>query len=310
MKSFLKYTLLFLMPLAIAYSAVEYYFRTNENSFRIKAAYLTQNLDSIEVLILGSSRSQNAINPAFLSLNTANIANGSQDLRTDSALFFHFAKRLKSLKHVVLELDYHRMDMENDKSFYRIPWYYIFYGVEVLPIHPTHKISLYATNPSFFNENIKKLLFNHSKTVQTINKYGFVEKNYTNQFLSDFNYDSLKIDQTASERLQSRHREVSPEVFSQNIKIVNAVIDYCLQHHIEPIIINTPLYYTYRDRKMKGKDEKRLQFIQTLQDKGAQFYNFEEAENFDLHSFSNDDHLNYDGAKVFTLMLDSILVRK
>lgn len=302
MKKFLYKVLFFLLPIVILFFAIEIYIRNSPNSFITKADYLNNNLDKIEVLVLGTSHSQNGINPKFFKRNTANLSYGSQDIQIDSALFFKEVPKLKSLKKVIFELDYHRMDIENDADFYRIPWYFIFYDVEVKPVSLINKFSLYSTNMTFFNDIMIADIKSNSKK-QVINKYGFVEANYNNPFAIS-EYDSIKIQKDSKVFLKNRHKEVSVENFNKNKSRIEAMITYCNNNTIEFIIVSSPFYYTYVENEIPTKKEKVKTFIDYLTKKyKVKHLDFESDARFHLKDFSNDDHLNADGAKKYSEIL-------
>ena len=73
----------------------------SSNTFNLKAKYIKENPD-VEILFLGSSHTQNGINPEFINKKTANLAYGGQDYFYDYELFFKFAPKLKKLKYIIL----------------------------------------------------------------------------------------------------------------------------------------------------------------------------------------------------------------
>ncbi len=306
MKQFLYKSLWFLLPVIVIFTAIEIYIRNTENSFITKARYFQKNKEQIEVLVLGSSHNQNGVNPEFFRSKTANLSYGSQDIQIDSALFFSNVKQMKNLKKVIFEMDYHRMDIQNEPTFYRFPWYYLYYGVEVQPVKFVNKISLYASNTDFFNNIILDQLKSNYKP-QVINQYGFVEANYANDFL-DLNYDEAKIEATAKERLQSRHKEVSVSNFNRNKSRIQSMIAYCKVHKIELYFFSSPLYKTYIENKILTKDQKVKKYIQELvNQENIKYFDFENDSRFGLKDFSNDDHLNAKGAEKYSKLIDSII---
>jgi len=149
----------FLIPFVILLIALELYVVYFPSTFNKKANYLQRHKDDIEVLVLGSSHNQNAINPEWMQfainpewmhLNCLNLANASQDIQLDEALFFRYATQLKKLKLVIFELDYFSLEEKNDATNFRLPWYKRFFDIEPYPISLLHKISIYSSQPSFF----------------------------------------------------------------------------------------------------------------------------------------------------------------
>src|SRR5215207_1738069 len=119
MKRFIYKSLFFLFPILAFLIGLEIYVRTDANSFKTIATYFENNKSEVEVLVLGSSHNQNGINPKYFTKKTANISYGAQDIKIDSALVFDNIKEMKNLKTIIFEMDYHRMDIENEPNFYR-----------------------------------------------------------------------------------------------------------------------------------------------------------------------------------------------
>lgn len=308
MKAFLIKSLFFLLPLMLIFAGVEWYIRNSSNSFISKANYFKNNSNSIEVLVLGTSHNQNGVNPKYFTSKTCNLAYASQNIQLDSAVFFSAVKKLKNLKKVVFEMDYHRMEIDSDDKMYRLPWYYIYYGIEVYPLKAINKYSLYASNTAFFNNVIIDDIKNSGKAKE-INEFGFVEKNYSNEF-EKLQYDSIKINARATQRLKNRHRELSVEAFRKNQKRIEAIIDYCKKNNIELYFFSSPLYHTYLDSKIPEKEKRFKAYIKELISKyNIHYYNFENSKKFTISDFSNEDHLNAIGAEKYSKTIDSILQR-
>ena len=140
MKKFLQKFLMFIIPILLILIGFELYFRNSQNSFITIANYFKKNKETIEVLILGPSHNQCALNPKFFKLKTVNLSYGSQDIQLDSALFFHNVKQMKNLKKVIFELDYHSLDTQRDKDYFRYSWYSMYYDIEIYPINYSNKL--------------------------------------------------------------------------------------------------------------------------------------------------------------------------
>lgn len=309
MKKFLLKSSFFILPILVLIIGIELYFRNEPNAFIEKASYLKQNKDKIEVLILGSSHHQNGLNPIYFSKKTCNLANGSQDIKMDSALFFSNVKQMKHLKAVVFEMDYHRMDIENISDFYRQPWYYIYYGIDYTSINWFKKISLYASNPSFFNDNLIQR-FKKSYKPQVINEYGFVDKNFDSEF-ANMKYDSVTIWNSSNTRLKSRHKEISDVNFKANASRIESMIAYCKKNDIELYFLTSPLYATYLQHENQIKKQKVVTFINYLKNKYTiDYYNFESKLPFVLKDFKDDDHLTPTAAEKYSLLINDIINHK
>lgn len=305
MKKFNSKFLSFTLPILLLLLGLELYVRKSENSFKTKSDYLQNNLTSVENIVLGTSHSQNGINPIFFSSNTANISYGSQDIKTDSALLFRFAPQMPKLKTVFFEYDYHRLDINNGDDFYRIPWYYIFYGVQIKPLSYLKKISLYYSNPDFFNNIILDRLKN--KPQPKINKYGFVEENYTDEYIK-LNYDSLAVQNLANKNLENRHKEISEENFQRNADKIISVITFCKKNNLRLVFVATPLTHYYRKAEIPQKKKKVDSLMQHLKRiYNVQYFDFSSNPDFKITDFSNEDHLNAKGAEKYSKKLNQLV---
>jgi hypothetical protein len=305
MNTFLKKIFYFIFPIVVVLIGIELYFRNQDHPFKLKATYQKENLSEIENVFLGTSHTQNGINPEFFSKKTSNLGFAAQNIQLDSAVFFKVIPKMEKVKNVIIELDYHRLDEPIDKNYFRLPWYYIYYDIEVYPINFFNKISLYSSNTEFFNTNLWNS-FKSTYKEKVVNKYGYVVKNYNDNF-APMKYDSLEIIKTASVRLKNRHTDISLKSRLSNKNRINQMINYCNQNNIKVYILSFPLFKTYRDLKIVEKDAFRKQFIDSLvKHSKVKLLNYESSTDFNLKDFSDDDHLNPKGAEKLSRKLDSV----
>lgn len=306
MSTFLKKVVYFIFPIVMLFIGIELYFRNQNHPFKLKATHQKENLAEIENVFLGSSHTQNGINPEYFSKRTSNLGFAAQNIQLDSALFFKVIPKMEKVKNVIIELDYHRLDDPIDKNYFRLPWYYIYYDIEVYPINLINKISLYSSNIQFFNSNLLNS-FKSTYKEKVVNKYGYVVKNY-NDYFAPMKYDSLKIFKTASTRLKNRHTDISLNLRLSNKNRINQMVTYCNQNNIKVYILTFPLCKTYRALKIVEKDSYRKHFIDSLvKHSKVKLLDYESSTDFNLKDFSDDDHLNPSGAKKLSLMLNKII---
>lgn len=306
MKIFIQKLILFLLPILLILLGIEFYIRNSPNSFITISDYFKKNKENIEVLILGSSHNQCALNPKFFKMKTVNLSYGSQDIQIDSALFFHNVKQMKNLKKVIFELDYHSLDTQREEDYYRYPWYSLYYDIDIKPMNYLSKFSFYLSNPKLFNKIfLEKWTANYKPPI--INKYGFEEGNFSDEF-SEMKYDSIKIENSAKKRLEFRHKEILDNVFKKNSERILSIIKYCKQNNIEIYFFSTPLFKTYIDNQVAIKKIRVNKFIETINSKyNIKYFNFENDNRFNLKDYSNDDHLNAKGAEKYSILIDSII---
>jgi hypothetical protein len=308
MKRFLLVFLRFIFPFLLLVAGIELYVLFYPSTFNRKANYLKKNIETIQTVILGSSHNQNALNPQYFHTSTINLANAGQDIQLDSALFFKYIKQLKAIKQVILEIDYHTMEEKNDSLYFRLPWYYRFYNIDLHQVSILHKISLYSSSPSFFNKLLVDEM-NPKKTRYLLNNYGFIINDFPG-VMEDLKYDSLSIAQTAVERLKDKHMNQSIDIFNYNRSKLDAIIQYCHSSNIKIFLVSTPMYSTYLKNEIAEKNNRRKKYIDSLINlPNIFYYNFENSNRFNVFDFKNDDHLNSNGAKKFSIIIDSILLK-
>lgn len=305
MKSFIKNSILFLSPFLIIFIFLELYIELYPSAYVSKARYIKQNKD-IELLILGSSHSQNDINPEFINIKSANLAYANQDQQLNSALFFRYIESLSNLKCLIWELDYHNLEYKVDDTGLRLPWYYKYHGIRIGKLNYLYKYLLYPSSPEFFNNFILSTLTQkHSRDI--LNEYGFITNDF-NGWFADLNNDEEIIITTAHDRLEYLQDE-SIENYVYNTKQIDKVIEYCNNNDILVILLTMPVYKSFISVEKTEKNKRRTLYIDEVLSKYSNiaYLNYEKDNRFvsKIDYFKNDDHLNSYGAKIFTEILNN-----
>lgn len=303
MKRFIVKTILISLPIILLGIFVELIITYYPNTFNRKADYLNSNLQISKILFLGSSHTQNSINPRFIDIPSLNLAYAGQDYQLDSALFFKHINQLGTMKKVFIEMDYHSLEEKNTDDYFRLAWYYKYYDINLGKFKFKDKISLYFTNTSFFTKYLINVL-NPWREKMIINKYGFIE-NDTGIF-EELDFDEKNILQSANSRLKNKHNRESEANFKFNKSKILSVIDYCLKNEIEVTILKNPVYITYRNNYVQAKSDRRSFFIDSLVETGkVQIMDFESDDRFKVADFKDDDHLNSAGAKKLSSLINN-----
>jgi hypothetical protein len=159
----------------------------------------------------------------------------------------------------------------------------------------------------------KMLLLN--KNSSTINKYGFETdlKNLDQRVLrfKNMNYDTSVINNDTSNGFIKRHSKEYAKTYNKNKIIFLKLIALCVQNGVTPVVLAPPVYMNYYKAMNPQKKKKRDDLLSFIKTKNPQtlVYNFEHTESFTVKDFMNEDHLSPQGAKKFTLLIDSILKR-
>jgi hypothetical protein len=304
MKLFLVRALGFILLIGVLLGCIEAFVVFYPSMFNMKARYIHKNKD-IELLILGSSHLQDDLNPEFLEIKSANLAYGSQDIELDSALFFKYISDLHNLKFLLLELDYHTLEERNLVNYFRLPWYYKYHRIELYHLSLLNRCILFSSSPEFFKNFIIQTI-NPFEYKYELNKYGSVKNDFPGIFKT-LDYDSGKIKISANERLKNKFSAISLENYLFNKNKMNKIIDYCILHNIKAVLVETPAYITYRETFISEKFARREEYIDSLiktAKSNILLLNYESDARFTIKDFKNDDHLNSDGAKKFTSLIN------
>lgn len=298
MREFLYKVVFFTLPLLLLLILVEFLIQFYPNTFNAKASFLNKNKD-VELLFLGSSHTQNAINPEYISMKSANLAYGNQDYTLDSALFFTNAKKLKSLKCIFLEVDYHSLESVRDSDYFRNSWYYRFYGISVFEVKLLQKVCLYSSSPEFFNEYYYKT-FITKEFAYDMNQYGFIKNVIPSRF-HGLKFDVDKINAT----YKDPGIENSKEKFNYNKRKILSIINYCNQNLIKVVLLKLPVFESFSNNYILSKNKRRLDLIDSLsRSENVLVLDYEKDNRFNVYDFKDDDHLCSSGAKKLSLILN------
>lgn len=295
-----------MFPLLLAGSA-ESFIRLYPNAFSSKAAYI-KNHSEVEVLILGSSHSQQAINPEFLTVKASNLAYNGQDLAINTAMFYHYVEDLPFLRYLIVEMDYHTLEFRQPKDYFRNAWYYQYHNLKLAELPLMQRYFMYPTAPKFFNHYLLEQ-FDRDLPVTKLNQWGFE----TNRFAGDFeqrNYDVSAI-ATFIKSTPKRHLKISLENLNDSKQLINGMLNLCNKKDIRMVLVSTPMYPTFERHKTVQKEQHRVHFIDSLLKAHPEviYFNFENDHRFTVSDFRDEDHLNPTGAKKFTGFIDALLKR-
>lgn len=317
MKRFITKIIAFLLAPLLFILSMDFYLRDINTTYKDKYINLLRNKDKIELLILGNSHANYAINPYYISdFYAFNIANVRQQIYFDrrittKALDHGFQK----LKYVFISADYHSLITSSQGP--RNNWSYYANGIE----YKNQDYSKAKTSPfiwgytpkvafSFIKNDIRaKFLVGNTRIPSDIAKgvalndtlySGFIGLNGTQH--GSFNNSSY-LDRANSFR-ENPHDTERNEVIAD----LGEFIVYLKNRNIEPILISSPTYKEYNtflNEKQLEKNEKDLDSISY--NFNIQYWSFYNDSRFFKEDFYNQDHLNKKGAEKFSKILSQLL---
>lgn len=302
MKKFLIRLSIFVVPFAIFFVLVEFYC-TNQSTFAIKEQYVEREKGENEILILGSSHLQNALNPEFFRQKTTNLAFAGQTIEINYYLLEKYINEMPKLKMVVFEASPHaiymKFDPEEGNGHIYANLYDIYYKVSPYSVK---NYSCLLTNFKFFS-GIYLDYINPLETKYIINKYGFVTNDFHDRF-SKLNYDTKKI----KESFVMNHGFDRKDLLALNKEYINKAVALCEKKGVKMLLLTPPFYTTY-EKAIPADAKKDMQDMvnQASKYSGLKYYDFSINKNFLVRDFKNDNHLNSNGAKKFSIQIDSLI---
>lgn len=304
MKGFLKTCLSFSIPIVCALVLNEAAIRTIPNEYTTKIKYAKQQLDNIEVLILGSSHALRAVNPHAISGKHAfNLAMISQPLELDHRLLFNYKERLTKLECVIISISHFTLSqtLTEGEIKERLPYYKHFYKLKMPEIKPTalnyYSIQFDVDFSSTAGRVLRRLKGSPIVMTDSLGWMGNEGKQLTteNAFIAD------------AAAAAKRHNN-SIDDLTHNLKLLEEIIEFGKSNKVKIILLNTPKTHWY-NTNLKGAVSDRIdtEIQKLIEGRNAKYLNFKNHSDFDISDFKNSDHLNEKGAKKLTKMLESYL---
>ena len=297
------------LPVIIVLIYVEYGLNHLDTHYLKKRIDLEKQLNSIEILSLGSSNAYFGINPSQFSCPGFNLAFNAQSMYYDLAFIEKYINSMPKLKVVVLPAIFFTTGNEllSTSQDWRIYFYKQYFG---LPIE---------IQKNNWTANIKRRLDsrNYSKIAlyaDTI--YGHIKDSFTGHvdYIPEKNgwYDPKeipKLDPTTNagqDAAQAHSASFNVSTADSNIIYWQKIIEILKKRNIEVIIVRLPEDISYSDKLDYVKSRIFTAKIQDLADKNAIiFANYSEDKNFHPVDFTvMPDHLNHDGAIKFSETLN------
>ncbi|TYB76870.1 hypothetical protein [Bizionia myxarmorum] len=303
MKQFLKYTLLFLLPVLVIILLVEIFYRSVPNNYTYKHELIESQKETVETLIFGDSHTFYGLNPKYFSSKTLNMANVSQTLYFDKLLFEKYISEMKNLKHIIIPLEYTTMSQVDNTQ--EDIWRKYFYAEQMeldVPLITWYDIRKYSLA---FTQKFGVTVRYYKEYKKNKTLVGCDDSGWGNTYISAI--DSTEIDELA--KIISRKHDDATSDFSVNKKRLNSIIETCIAKDIQVILVNMPVSQPY----LKLLNQEEVQGIVDLtQELGFQNENVTAVNllydtRFQLNDFHDADHLNSKGAKKCSQILNAIL---
>lgn len=301
----------FLLPAVLIAGVAEFSLRKIPNDYAFKNQWLTKNSHEVEVLALGASTVLFDIDPAYFQKKGFNAAHVSQSLKYDHMIFHKFIDQMPSLEYVIMSIDYWSafVDLEESTEWWRVKYYNIHYGSKFHRWEGKYNYELYFHDMGTFKAAAKGLMTFvglKNETRRTVNDLGY-GINYTlDNRLAEW-------DNGTSEA--SRHNKLIADAIhrnhiNQNKHYVEDMIQKSVANDVKVILINVPLYSSYRDNLDKKFVKQQKDFCRYFAEKyvNVLYHDFSDDPRFTAEDYFDVNHLNEKGTEKLTRTLDSLMV--
>lgn len=291
MKQFIKRILLFVcLPISFGLITYEVLARSLDNSYKVKDSYIKKNGQDIELLILGSSHTFYGINPEYLDIPAYNLANVSQDLKTDYMLLERYDRYLPNLKTIILPISLFSFwsNLGESQEDWRQAKYSIYMD---LALGTKNKFEFLY--PQIFD--IVHLI--KPKPVEVTDKGMGLSYSYKRRQL-----DLEKSAKSATTRHNKSNLKLN---FNENILAVENVFKYAKKNNIKIILLRTPVSPKY----LQLANSTQVAMLDSVLNKmskkqGILYLDYWGDQNNKENWFYDADHLNDFGSKEFTCILN------
>ncbi|RMA59007.1 hypothetical protein [Ulvibacter antarcticus] len=307
---FFKQALVFFVPVLLIFALAELMILQIPFNYTITSDYFKNHHDEIEILALGPSQTNSAINPKYLSNPAISLASTAQHHGLDFNILKQTRDRLPNLKYVILELSYSHLELpHNSDNFWKNAVYLKYYNVNAFGRNTYFKDKLiYLSNPDIYS---KKLIDHYFIGIKepNYNKYGFNESDFEGSFKS-LDYNETSISKIHNFRINTT---TDIDLFTKNTQFLFEMLDYCKSEKLNVVVCTMPLYKTYlkkRNPDILRRRDSILQIISVKYDNLRLFNKETDTVNFSASDFINQNHLNPKGAEKFSKALNLLINRE
>lgn len=309
MRRFIKEILCFIVLLLFVGAIIEIALLFRPNIYSYKREMIENNLDNIEVLLLGNSHIQEGIVPSVIGRNTYNFAMDGRDLDTEVFLAQRYIPQMTKLRIVIMPLDYDMFilgrykrnpvevrDVKGEASFIKTNkcMFTKYMGVDIYGLWYWSE---------FLNSDDKFLdrFWKSKDDIIDCDSLGFFKLRLNRRRKDWKSYNVAAYVDIHKERDEIAYDKVKSQ-YSQLAELASGQ-----KAHL--ILLDVPMYASYRSSINPYILEERREFVQELMSKytNVSFYEFMSSPDFNDDDFADASHLSEYGAVKFSKMLKPIV---
>lgn len=307
MKKFLRYIVLFSLPLVVLCLGVEYMLRQIPNPYTFKRYLLEEKGAGIKNMIIGSSVVNQGVDPSLLPDSTYNLAFSGQFIRYNKAQLEKFIDSLPNLKCIIWGISTQALWADESESGVLfqdriasecIAYYTIYMDIS-FDDNWLHHSEFLSSPATIWREKWTKYYLQHKKTMYC-DSFGLDHKYDSSEKYEEYKGDMdkwLKDIPVGAKKHTPLHNGKAERIYRQNVRCMDDVARLCHDRGIRLCLVVPPVYQEYC--KLIS-DWQKQQIYSTLGEVAGKWdnvswYNYFEDLRFVKDDFYNANHLTSDG---------------
>ncbi|MEO1448653.1 MAG: hypothetical protein AAFV07_03950 [Bacteroidota bacterium] len=297
LRSFVIRFLVFSLPLAGLYIAMEWFQRQIPNNYSVKKQQFEAGLHQWETLVLGSSHTYLGINPDSLPGPGYNLGATAQTLYFDRFLLEKYMDDMPRLKRVIIPISYPSLGGESDRNpgIYDKSYHYaFFYGSEAFT-------DWYAPKRYSIVQ-----LFGIKRCVDRAKAYyvqpdTLVEFEANGWMATDVQHD---LERNGAESGLFHDQVYDTSLVALNLQRLGDMITRCQARNIAVYLLSPPMWESYLAHTRPERLDRMVHAMDSLSEHYAVPYiNFTSDKRFIAEDFFDSNHLRRDGANKLSVIL-------
>lgn len=302
----------FIIPLVVIAVVAEYSVRKIPNDYAYKNTWLSNHSQEIEALYLGPSTVAYDIDPTISKINGFNAAHVSQPIKYDHFIFNKFFDQMKSLKYVIIGIDYWSPtgNMETTTEWWRIKYYTIYYNSPYHEGKSRYKYELYFHNTETLGIAIRgffRFLGLSKISHLTVNERGYGTNYNTQKKVAEWDNGITEAERHNIMISESKENE---NPYNTNMDYIRDICKKCQERDVKVILLGAPIYKSYVNTIKKEYIEERDEFCNNIANSfdNTIYINMTQSDLFTESDFFDANHLNEIGTRKFTEILDQAIL--
>lgn len=292
-------SIIFLIILAVALVLIELNLSRVENSYTLKKDCLENNLNQVDLIVLGSSQAYYDIAPELFSKNGCNLANSNQDFYYDHQILSKYLDRLSGLKYAVISVSYFSLefDLNNTEEYWRKYFYQRFLDI---PPERSNALDLrnYSLIAAYRPETARKVLLPFYRTNLTLN-------NTASGWFRAPVSRGLPTDNAGSKRVKVHDSYMRSSLITANQQLLEQMIMKLKEKDIKVVLVTLPVSDNYFASINQGKYRRMQKVISEISNEyQIRYLDYFQDTRFKGEDFTDgSDHLDEPSALRFSEIL-------